>query len=100
MSNYPSGVVVLTVADEVLLRHIPKVMVQAGGKLPSSAFYPSSRDDSGMLSTLRGAAMEPAEAASRWTGTGELAGVWGVSVGEATALGLPAIDDSSLPDTP
>ena len=95
-SNQPT---LIADPSEVLARQIPPVFLSEACGIMSSAFTPSARD-AGRLSTLQG--VSPGEAHRRYTEDLKLAsaGTWGVNVGLAASLDLPAYADSALPGTP
>ncbi|PFG33647.1 hypothetical protein ATL42_1530 [Sanguibacter antarcticus] len=86
-------------ADTVLCRQVPSALLDEACGIMSTAFTPSPRD-AGRLSTLH--AVDPYEAHRRYTEELELesAGTWGIEVGLASSLHLPAYEDSCLPGMP
>jgi hypothetical protein len=89
---------VITDHQEVLLRQVHPIH-NPNGVLSSGAFRPGPSHQ-GKLSTHRGY-VGAEEAYLRWTAQDyPSCGTWGISVGEAHGLALPALADDVLPGMP
>lgn len=91
----------LSDADELLWRNVHPNWLEVDGKISSQAFRPTSKDK-GRLSTARSRKVTAAAHFGEHTGSRGLAsaGIWAVSVGEATAQGLPCIYDEHSSEIP
>jgi hypothetical protein len=78
--------------EELLHRQVHPNFVLAG-RVSSQAFIPTPKDE-GKLSVDLGSLTTPQAALARYRGEGRAsAGVWSITVGECSSLGLPTVPD-------
>jgi hypothetical protein len=94
------GAEVLTDVDEMLWRNVHPTWID-NGAMTSQAFRPTGKD-AGRLSTARSGVVTAQEHFTEHTESRglESAGVWAISVGEASELELPCMYDEHSPSLP
>lgn len=96
-TEMPAAMGAISKLDEIMLRQIHPILYEAGA-VASSAFIPTESDQ-GQLSVDRGSLTTPKASFELYRENGrQSAAVYGVSVGEFTAEGIPCKPDP-LPAT-
>jgi hypothetical protein len=99
VSDLPLDYELLTDEEEILFRQVIPEWIDTG--IPSSQAFTPTRKDLGQLSIARSSLTTAEAAYKHYTAVLNLAsaGVWGITVGEATEVGLKCYDapDNDVP---